>query len=116
MLLRTIFSEQDYKLKTDELERICRDPRSLNDSESIQLAISTLKNSKRAMLESSVYALQEGDALLNRLRLLWNHATLDSRPGFIKKSASLAIGRVSLKNIFFFLTKIFLTAFLGRSK
>lgn len=48
-------------------------------------------------MESSVYALQEGEALLEKLRALWQMASLDSRQGFIKQSAALSIGQVNKK-------------------
>ena len=61
----------------------------------IQSRLAELSVAKRAMLESSAFALQEGDALLEKLSALWQLSSLDSRPGIIKQSVALAIGRVS---------------------
>ena len=63
----------------------------------IQSRLAELSVAKRAMLESSAFALQEGDALLEKLSALWQLSSLDSRPGIIKQSVALAIGRVSYR-------------------
>ena len=65
------------------------------DVPAIESRLSELSVAKRAMLESSAFALQEGDALLEKLSALWQLSSLDSRPGIIKQSVALAIGRVS---------------------
>ena len=84
--------------KTKVIEGLCsRDLQQHNivTEEDVLAAVKALDAAKKAMLESSVYALQEGEALLSKLNHLWTQSTLDSRPDFIRRSVSLAIEQVS---------------------
>ena len=86
--------------KTNHLERICKNgvQPSNNTLEDIRKTISSLNGAKKAMLESSVYALQEGEALLDKLNQLWIQSSSDQRTDFKKESISLAIEQVSICN------------------
>ena len=87
---------QDYRSKTNSLEHLCRrEETNLIDPIT---SISALRHAKRQMLESSAYALQEGDSLLEMLDTAWKQedAKGAAAQGFIKQSISLAIGQVSL--------------------
>jgi hypothetical protein len=53
-----------------------------------------LNSGKRALLEASVYALQEGEALLQKLEQLWQMTAIDSRSDFVRPSITKAIGKV----------------------
>ena len=87
--------------KTYELERISVKFKALPhnmDQSSVISALRELKTGKRAMLEASVYALQEGDALLSLIQEIIDEAlSLDSRPYQFKKSLLLASGQVRSK-------------------
>ena len=80
--------------KTKQIERVCSSTQNVNTKEDVLKAIQELDGAKKAMLESSVYALQEGEALLSKLNQLWTQSTLDSRPEFIRRSVALAIEQV----------------------
>ena len=54
-----------------------------------------MNHAKKSMLEASVFALQEGEALLEKLNQLWIQSSLDARTDFKKESISLAIEQVS---------------------
>ena len=51
---------------------------------------------KKAMLESSVFALQEGESLLGKLNQLWMQSSEDVRTDFKKESICLAIEQVNV--------------------
>ena len=59
-------------------------------------AISALNHAKKAMLEASVFALQEGESLLEKLNQLWIQSCSDVRTDFKKESISSAIEQVSI--------------------
>ena len=86
--------------KTNHLERICKSgvQQTISTLDDIRNTISALNGAKKAMLESSVYALQEGEALLDKLNQLWIQSSSDQRTDFKKESISLAIEQVSLCN------------------
>ena len=85
---------QDFMQKADSMLKICN--KSINEK-GIKAQILELQKAKRGMLESSVYALQEGDELLNKLDAMKQKCNnLDCRPGLIKQSIQLAIGQVEL--------------------
>ena len=87
---------QDFQQKVVALACISRQSLpSHKDVSAVRSRICDLNIAKRAMLESSAFALQEGDALLQKLSALWQLSSLDSRPGIIKQSVALAMGRVS---------------------
>ena len=83
--------------KTNLLEMICHNTsgRYLHQTLSeINKTILDLDRGKKAMLESSVYALQEGEALLDKLNQLWIQSSLNPCTDFKKKSICLAIEQV----------------------
>ena len=87
---------QDFHQKAISLADLSRlSLPSHQDVSALRSRLCDLSIAKRAMLESSAFALQEGDALLEKLSALWQLSSLDSRPGIIKQSVALAIGRVS---------------------
>ena len=51
------------------------------------------------MLEASVFALQEGEVLLEKLNQLWIQSSVDVRTEFKKESISLAIEQVRIHHI-----------------
>ena len=85
--------------KADCLERICRNcvEEGISSPKGIKEAISALNHAKKAMLESSVFALQEGESLLEKLNQLWIQSSIDVRTEFKKESISLAIEQVRTK-------------------
>ena len=84
--------------KTKVIEGLCGQHQTTVSvtEEDVVNAVKALDAAKKAMLESSVYALQEGEALLSKLNCLWTQSTMDSRPDFIRRSVSLAIEQVEL--------------------
>ena len=86
-----MISFQDFIDKTNELELICKTGRESSDLNEL---LKDLKFGKKAVLEASVYALQEGEALLEKLEQLWRLTSIDSRPDFLRPSISRAIGKV----------------------
>ena len=85
--------------KADSLERICQNcvEESISTPKGIKEAMSALNHAKKAMLESSVFALQEGESLLEKLNQLWIQSSIDVRTEFKKESISLAIEQVRTK-------------------
>ena len=83
--------------KADCLERICNNciEEKIISPSAITQALSAMNHSKKAMLESSVFALQEGEALLGKLNQLWIQSSTDVRTEFKKESICLAIEQVS---------------------
>ena len=83
--------------KSDCLERICKNSieEKTSSISAIREALSAMSNAKKAMLESSVFALQEGEVLLEKLNQLWIQSSTDVRTEFKKESISLAIEQVS---------------------
>ena len=83
--------------KTNHLERICKNSlqENINSLPAIKKAVSSLNDAKKVMLESSVFALQEGEALLDKLNHLWIQFSSEARTDFKKESISLAIEQVS---------------------
>nr|XP_053632755.1 LOW QUALITY PROTEIN: titin-like [Cherax quadricarinatus] len=76
---------QQYSDSMDAAERAYTDNVMPNDAEGARQLLSSLHDHKRAVLEASMYTLQEAQALLARLRGLSSEgATLDSRPLHIK--------------------------------
>ncbi len=70
---------------------------SFSSAATIKSTILSLRSAKRAMLETSAYALQEGDALLSELnRMLKGSDEAVRWPGHIKQEINLAIGQVEL--------------------
>jgi titin len=88
---------QDYKDKTERLDDLLR--RAKTSQKHPCAIMPDLLRAKKKLLEATVFALQEGDNLLASLHLLWQQATLDSRPDFIRISVSLAIEQVSKTSI-----------------
>ena len=80
------------------METSCKSATNANTDPDQLLA--ELKLGKKQMLESSVYALQEGEALLEKLENLWRMASMDSRPDFWRPSIARAIGKVAPLNFF----------------
>ena len=87
--------------KADCLERICRNciEENIRTPPAIKEAFSALNHAKKAMLEASVFALQEGEALLEKLNQLWIQSSVDVRTEFKKESISLAIEQVRTHHI-----------------
>ena len=85
--------------KADCLERICRNciNENISSPNAIKEALAALNHAKKAMLESSVFALQEGEALLEKLNQLWIQSSIDVRTEFKKESISLAIEQVRIQ-------------------
>ncbi len=95
---------QDYKEKALDLERECR--RDLMSSDPRQ-ALASLLQAKRLMLETSAYALQEGEALIKLLNATIKDESGVTWPGQVKREVGLAIGQVSLfSNFFIFVKKL----------
>lgn len=88
--------------KADSLERICQNcvENSISTPKGIKEAMSALNHAKKAMLESSVFALQEGESLLEKLNQLWIQSSIDVRTEIKKESISLAIEQVRNKSNF----------------
>ena len=82
--------------KADCLERICRNcvEDNISSPNALKEARNALNHAKKAMLESSVFALQEGESLLEKLNQLWIQSSIDARTEFKKESISLAIEQV----------------------
>eukprot|EP00094_Tigriopus_californicus_P002724 TCALIF_02628-PA protein Name:"Similar to unc-89 Muscle M-line assembly protein unc-89 (Caenorhabditis elegans)" AED:0.08 eAED:0.03 QI:0/0.71/0.12/1/1/0.87/8/85/2824 len=87
---------QDYREVTNDLEHLCINQKIPEDHGSVEVAIKALTKGKRTMLESSVYALQEGDTLLDMLQKMKDDIIMDSRPKFMRNSFLLTIGQVEL--------------------
>lgn len=87
---------QDYREVTNELEHLCNIQKIPDDCEALEASIKALIKAKRTMLESSVYALQEGDTLLDLLQKMKDNNVMDSRPKFMRHSFLLTIGQVEL--------------------
>ena len=83
--------------KADCLERVCQNciEEKRSSPSAIKQALSDMNHAKKAMLESSVFALQEGEALLGKLNQLWIQSSTDVRTDFKKASICLAIEQVS---------------------
>ena len=83
--------------KADCLERICRNciEEKKSSPSAIKEALAAMNNEKKAMLESSVFAVQEGESLLQKLKQLWIQSSTDARTDFKKESICLAIEQVS---------------------
>ncbi len=82
---------QDYKEKALDLERECRrDLMSLDPRQ----ALTSLLQAKRLMLETSAYALQEGEALIKLLNATIKDESGVTWPGQVKREVGLAIGQV----------------------
>lgn len=76
---------RQYSDSMDAAERVYTDNVLPSDAEGARQLLSQLHDHKRAILEASMYTLQEAQALLARLRgLATEGATLDSRPQHIK--------------------------------
>ncbi|XP_046998678.1 muscle M-line assembly protein unc-89 isoform X3 [Schistocerca americana] len=77
------------------LEVACDEASGLpTDAESAKEALSALHEARRVSLESLMPALQDGRALLDKLRELVALGTLDSRPNAIRVAASYANSQV----------------------
>ena len=86
------------------MEKVCKvvTVASFTNESVLRDAMIDLNRAKKQMLENSVFALQEGDALLEKLTSLWKTKRLvpqdeavDVKPELVKQSAALAIGQVS---------------------
>lgn len=76
---------QQYSDNMDAAERVYTDNVMPTVAEGARQLLSALHDHKRAVLESSMYTLQEAQALLARLRgMSAEGASLDSRPLHIK--------------------------------
>ena len=82
--------------KANDLEKISQDMIAENSSIAHRDALSALNHAKKAMLEASVFALQEGESLLEKLNQLWIQSCSDVRTDFKKESISSAIEQVSI--------------------
>ena len=82
--------------KANGLEKISQDMIAENSSIAHRDALSALNHAKKAMLEASVFALQEGESLLEKLNQLWIQSCSDVRTDFKKESISSAIEQVSI--------------------
>nr|XP_027227569.1 titin-like isoform X2 [Penaeus vannamei] len=79
----------------DAAERVYTDNVLPSDAEGARQLLSQLHDHKRAILEASMYTLQEAQALLARLRgLATEGATLDSRPQHIKTNIEFACSQI----------------------
>ncbi|KAK8746901.1 hypothetical protein OTU49_016887 [Cherax quadricarinatus] len=86
---------QQYSDSMDAAERAYTDNVMPNDAEGARQLLSSLHDHKRAVLEASMYTLQEAQALLARLRGLSSEgATLDSRPLHIKTNIEFACSQI----------------------
>ena len=82
--------------KANSLERISQNIIAESSSMEHRDALSALNLAKKAMLEASVFALQEGESLLEKLNQLWIQSCSDVRTDFKKESISSAIEQVSI--------------------
>ena len=82
--------------KANSLERISQNIIAESSSIEHRDALSALNLAKKAMLEASVFALQEGESLLEKLNQLWIQSCSDVRTDFKKESISSAIEQVSI--------------------
>ena len=82
--------------KANCLERISQNIIAESSSMEHRDALSALNLAKKAMLEASVFALQEGESLLEKLNQLWIQSCSDVRTDFKKESISSAIEQVSI--------------------
>ena len=82
--------------KANSLEKISQNIIAENSSTTHREAMSALNHAKKAMLEASVFALQEGESLLEKLNQLWIQCCSDVRTDFKKESISSAIEQVSI--------------------
>lgn len=86
---------RDYKDRILDLERLCVRP--LPPPAALRSEAAALAAAKRAMLEASAFALQEGDSLSAALDAVVKGdggLAMDSRPGVIKQAVNLAVGQV----------------------
>ena len=82
--------------KANDLEKISQNIIAENSSMVNRETMSSLNHAKKAMLEASVFALQEGESLLEKLNQLWIQSCSDVRTDFKKESISSAIEQVSI--------------------
>lgn len=75
----------------EQLELICLDGPIPIEIDAVKELLSKLHAGKRAMLEALMATLQEGKQLLEKLRILAQEGTTDSRPDNIKPSAERGI-------------------------
>ncbi|XP_068215232.1 uncharacterized protein [Palaemon carinicauda] len=86
---------RQYSDCMDAAERAYTDNVMPNDAEGARQFLSALHDHKRAILEASMYTLQEAQALLARLRgLAAEGATLDSRPLQIKTNIEFSCSQI----------------------
>ncbi|KAK3875075.1 hypothetical protein Pcinc_020036 [Petrolisthes cinctipes] len=86
---------QQYSDNMDAAERVYTDNVMPTVAEGARQQLSALHDHKRAVLESSMYTLQEAQALLARLRgLSAEGATLDSRPLHIKTNIEFTCSQI----------------------
>ncbi|XP_037781353.1 LOW QUALITY PROTEIN: titin-like [Penaeus monodon] len=86
---------RQYSDSMDAAERVYTDNVLPSDAEGARQLLSQLHDHKRAILEASMYTLQEAQALLARLRgLATEGATLDSRPQHIKTNIEFACSQI----------------------
>ena len=97
---------KDYLDKTTDLEQLCK---LTLDETNLAVVLERLNSGKKAILESSVYALQEGEAMLEKLENLWMMTAIDSRPDFLRPSISRAIGKVWILSQCDQIAKLFLS-------
>ncbi|KAK6627495.1 hypothetical protein RUM44_009973 [Polyplax serrata] len=86
--------EQNCVKKMEQLELICLDGPIPIEIDAVKELLSKLHAGKRAMLEALMATLQEGKQLLEKLRILAQEGTTDSRPDNIKPSAERAVSKV----------------------
>ncbi|XP_042876868.1 titin-like isoform X4 [Penaeus japonicus] len=86
---------RQYSDSMDAAERVYTDNVLPGDAEGARQLLSQLHDHKRAILEASMYTLQEAQALLARLRgLATEGASLDSRPQHIKTNIEFACSQI----------------------
>ncbi|XP_066957162.1 uncharacterized protein [Macrobrachium rosenbergii] len=86
---------RQYSDCMDAAERAYTDNVMPNDAEGARQLLSALHDHKRAILEASMYTLQEAQALLARLRgMAAEGATLDSRPLQIKTNIEFSCSQI----------------------
>lgn len=79
---------QEFFDKMDELESSCKDTVVPIEIDAVKILLTNIHELRRALLESLMGALQNGNTLLAKLRELGAEGTLDSRPDRIRSSVS----------------------------
>ncbi|XP_067210497.1 uncharacterized protein zormin isoform X3 [Linepithema humile] len=84
----------ECKENMEALEMACNDTLLPIEIEAVRSFLTKIQDLRKDMLEALMGALQEGKALLDKLKELANEGTLDSRPDNVKDEAKHAVLRV----------------------